>query len=77
MDLHDGDQRGIQVIALGLLRIEDLDRERSTGNGENGTAVEVLGELFGIEGGGSDDDLEVWAPLDGLCDVTGFSIAQK
>lgn len=66
MDLHDRYQRCIQVIALGLLGVEDFDRERSTGNGENRTAVEVLGKLLGIEGGGSNDNLEVRAPLDGL-----------
>jgi hypothetical protein len=68
VDLHDGDQRCIQVIAFRLLGVKDFDRERSTGNGENGTAVEVLGELFGIKGGGSDNNLQVGTPLDCLYD---------
>lgn len=51
MDLHDSDQGSVQVIAFRLLRVEDFDRESSTGDSENRTAVKVLGELFSIQGG--------------------------
>lgn len=32
MDLHDGDQRGIQVVSLRLLRVQNLNRVGTTRN---------------------------------------------
>ena len=67
MDLHDGDERGVEVVGLGLLCVEDLDRVRPAGNGEDGASEEVLRELLSIEGGRCYDEFEVRTTLDCLC----------
>ncbi len=41
MDLHDCDVSGVQVVGLRLLRVEDLDGERSAGDAEYGRVAEV------------------------------------
>lgn len=63
MNLHHGDERCVEVIAFGLFRVQDLDGVRSTGNREDRAAEEVLGELFCIESGGGDDQLQVRSTL--------------
>lgn len=67
MNLHDGDEGGVEVVGFGFLGVEDLDGIGTSGDGEDGAAEEVLGELLGVEGGGGDDELEVGAALEGLC----------
>ena len=36
VDLHDGDERGVEVVRLGSLGVEDLDGEGAPGDGEDG-----------------------------------------
>jgi len=73
MDLHDGDQRGIEIIVLWLLGVENLDGECSTRNGEDRAPVEIPGELFGVKGSRGDDDLQVGSSLDRFCEGSGRS----
>ena len=67
MDLHDGDERGIEVIRLWLLRVEDLHREGTAGNSEDRTSKEVLRELLSIQGGRGDNEFQIWPTFNGLC----------
>lgn len=48
MDLHDGDERCIEVVVFGFLGVQDLDGESTTGDGEDGTTVEIACKLFSI-----------------------------
>ena len=64
MDLHDGDERGVEVVRLGSLGVEDLHGEGAPGDGEDGALEEVGRVLLRVEGGGGADDLEVLAPLE-------------
>ena len=66
MDLHDGDERRVEVVGLRLLRVQHLDRKRPPGNREDRSLKKVRGELDGVKRGGRDDELEVGSLLDGL-----------
>jgi hypothetical protein len=55
MDLHDGNERCVEVITLGFLGIQDFHGICSTWDSENGTTEEVLGELFSVEGCGGNN----------------------
>ena len=66
MDLHDGDEGGVQVVRLGLLAVQDLHGEGPPGDGEDGRLKEVLGELDGVQRGRRHDELHVFALQDGL-----------
>ncbi|KAI6756452.1 hypothetical protein HG530_012188 [Fusarium avenaceum] len=59
MDLENSSYGGLDVIALRLGGVKDLNGVGSSGNSEQGRIVEVLLELFGIESSRHDDDLEV------------------
>ena len=59
MDLHDSNERGVEVICLGFLRVEDLDRICPSGDREDRSFEEILRELDGIKCGGGDDQLQV------------------
>ena len=63
VDLQHGPDGGLDVVALGLGREEDLDGVGPAGHGEQRRVEEVGLELLGVEGGRHDDDLEVPAPL--------------
>ena len=63
MNLHDGNKRGVEVVAFRLFGIKHFDRIGSSGDGEDRAFVEILGELFSVEGRRGDDDLEVWSSL--------------
>ena len=71
MDLHDGDEAGVQVVRLGLLGVQDLHGVRSPGDGEDGSFVEVLGELDGVQRGRRHDELHVRAFLHRLGEGRG------
>mmetsp|Transcript_44560 Transcript_44560/g.90961 ORF Transcript_44560/g.90961 Transcript_44560/m.90961 type:complete len:290 (-) Transcript_44560:519-1388(-) len=58
MDLHDGDEGGIEVVGLGGLAVEDLHGVRAPRYCEHRAPVEVLRVLFSLHGGGSDNELE-------------------
>lgn len=64
MDLHDGDEGSVEVVGFWFLGVENLYREGTTWNGEDGTFIEIFGELFGVEGGRGNDDLKIWPTLD-------------
>ncbi len=64
--LHNRDERRVQVVGLRFSGVEDLHRKGSPWNGKDGGLEEVLGELDGIQGGRSDDKLELWSQADGL-----------
>ena len=66
VDLHDGNEGGVEVVRLGLLGVEDLDGEGAAGDGEDGALVEVAREFFGVKSGGGDDELEVGSALERL-----------
>ena len=42
VDLHHGNERSIEVVTLGVFGVQDLDRERATGNGEDGAVEKVF-----------------------------------
>mmetsp|Transcript_4340 Transcript_4340/g.10863 ORF Transcript_4340/g.10863 Transcript_4340/m.10863 type:complete len:317 (+) Transcript_4340:834-1784(+) len=42
VDLHDRDERCVEIIGLGRLRVKNLDRECAAGNSENWAFVEVF-----------------------------------
>lgn len=61
MNLHDSDERRVQVIGFGLFRVKNFDRVCATGDGENGTTTEVFGELLRIKSRRSADEFEIWS----------------
>lgn len=69
MDLHDCDERGVEIVAFGLLRVQDFYRVGTAGDGEDGTLEEVFRELFSIERSGSDDNLQVRSSFGGFWGV--------
>jgi hypothetical protein len=69
MDLHHGDEGGIEVVGFGLLCVQNLNWECSARNSEDRTPIEVLGKLLGIECGRGDDKLQVGSLLACLCGV--------
>ena len=73
MDLHDGDEAGVQVVRLGLLGVQHLHGVRPTGDGEDGRLVEILGELDGVQRGRRHDQLHVRAFLHSLGGVGGHT----
>ena len=60
----------VVVLRVFLGEPEGLDGEESTGDGDNGRAVEEVGEAFGVERGGGDDDAEVGAARQGALEQT-------
>ena len=73
MNLHDRDERSVEVVRFGLLGVENLDGVSASGNSEDGTAEEVFGELFSVEGGGGDDELKIGSTLEGFCSARKLS----
>lgn len=63
MDLHDGDETGIQVVCLRLFGVEHLHWVGTPWDGEDGRFVEVLRELDGIKCGRSHNEFHVRAFL--------------
>mmetsp|Transcript_6507 Transcript_6507/g.18711 ORF Transcript_6507/g.18711 Transcript_6507/m.18711 type:complete len:883 (-) Transcript_6507:1046-3694(-) len=51
--------RGIHVVRLGLLGVEDVHRIPTSGDPEDGGVIEVLAELLGVQGGAGDEELDV------------------
>lgn len=49
MDLHDGDERSVQVVAFGFFGVEDLNGIGSPRDGEDGAFEEVFRELFSVK----------------------------
>ena len=70
MDLHDGNQCGIEVVRFRFLCVEDVHRVCAAGNGEDGGLVEVGGELDGIKCGRCDYQLQVFSLLYRLLEYT-------
>mmetsp|Transcript_7308 Transcript_7308/g.17712 ORF Transcript_7308/g.17712 Transcript_7308/m.17712 type:complete len:239 (+) Transcript_7308:1578-2294(+) len=62
MDLHDGDEGRVQVVALGGLGVQQLHGERPSRNGEDGAIAEEGRVLLGLECRGSHDEFEVGSP---------------
>lgn len=77
MDLHDGDEGGVKVVGFRFFGIENFDRVGSAGDCEDGTAEEVFGELFGIEGSGGDNKFEVGTSFEGLYNRTSAYHSSK
>ena len=63
MDLHDGDETGIQVVCLRLFAVENLHWESSSRDGEDGSFKEILGEFDGVQSCRGDDELQVFTFL--------------
>jgi hypothetical protein len=63
MDLQNGDERCFQVVGLGLLGVESLDWESSTGDRENRTFPEEIRKLVGIESCGGTNETKVRTTL--------------
>ena len=61
MNLHNGDQRRVQVVSLRLLRVQYLDWVRPAGNCKDRRLKEILGELHGIERRRCHDQFEIWS----------------
>src|SRR5918993_651519 len=65
------------VVLFGLLvalvqdqrAVADLDRVRPAGHLDDGGAIEMVREAFGLDGRGGDDDLEVGPPGEQLLEV--------
>ena len=60
----------VVVLRVFLGEPEGLDGEESTGDGDNGRAVEEVGEALGVKRGGGDDDAEVGAARQGALEQT-------
>ena len=63
MDLHDCDERGVEIVGFRFFGVEDFDGESTTGDGEDRTFEEIFRELFGIESGRGDDEFKIWPPF--------------
>lgn len=63
MNLHDGDEAGVQIVGLGFFGVKNLNWIRSSWDGEDGRFVEILRELDGVQRGRSYDQLHVCALL--------------
>lgn len=68
MDLRDGAERGLEIIGLGLLRVEQLDGEKTARDFKKRRVGEVVLEGGGVEGGGHDDQLEIGAVVEDFFD---------
>ena len=66
VDLEGRSYRGLDVVLLGLRRVEDLHRVGPAGNFHQRGVVEVCLELGGIESSRHDDELEVASLLQEL-----------
>ncbi len=66
MDLHHGDETGIQVVCLRFFGVENLHWEGSSWDGEDGSFKEILGELDGIQCSRGHNQLHVFTFLDRL-----------
>eukprot|EP00964_Phaeocystis_antarctica_P093832 scaffold60638_cov54-Phaeocystis_antarctica.AAC.3 len=64
VDLHHGDERGVEVVGLRRLGVEDLDGEGAARDREDRALVEVGRVLLRVERRGGADDLEILAPLE-------------
>ena len=53
--------RQVVVLRVFLGEPDGLDGEEAAGDGDNGGAVEEVGEALGVKRGGGDDDAEVGA----------------
>ena len=76
VDLDRGADGGLEVVALRLLRVEDLHREGAAGHVDSRAVVEVLLELAGVERRAHDDQphvrpLPIAAVGDRCADRTG------
>jgi len=49
MNVHDGDEGCIEVVAFGFATVQNLDGIGATRNGEDRAVVEILREFLGIE----------------------------
>ncbi len=63
MDLHHGDETGIQVVRLRFFGVENLHWEGSSWDGEDGSFKEILRELNGVQRRRRHDQLHVFTLL--------------
>lgn len=63
MNLHDGDETGVQVVRLRFFGVENLHWEGSSRDGEDGRFKEILGEFDSIQCSRRHDQLHVFAFL--------------
>lgn len=49
MNLHDCDETGVQVVRLRFLGVENLHWVGPSWDGEDGSFIEILGELHGVQ----------------------------
>ena len=70
MNLHHRCQGCLNIICLRLCGIQDLNRERSSGNREDRTLEVVLGKLFRVQRCGRDDQFEIFSSLTELFQKT-------
>lgn len=63
MDLHNGDETGIQIVGLRFFGVQDLHWESSSWDGEDGSFKEILGEFDSIQCRRRHDELHVFAFL--------------
>ena len=61
MDLNGLFDSGIDVVFTRIFGEHQVNRERSTGDDENGHVAEEIGEFGRIHGGRSDDQLQILA----------------
>jgi hypothetical protein len=61
MDLNGLFDSGIDVVLTRIFGEHQVDRERSTGDDENGHVAEEIGEFGRIHRGRSDDQLQILA----------------
>lgn len=59
MDLHDCDQTGIKVVCLRFFGVENLHWVGSSWDGEDGSFIEILRELDGIQRSRSHDQFHI------------------
>ncbi|KRY55600.1 hypothetical protein T03_17706 [Trichinella britovi] len=59
VDLHDGDQRRVQIVGLRFAGVQHFDRKCASGYCENRRLVEVLGKFYRVQSGRSDNQLQL------------------
>lgn len=77
MDLQYRDQGSFHVVGFRFFGVERFDRERSTGNGKDGTSPEICREFGSVERGRSADEFEVGTAFAGLWTSAGREMERR
>lgn len=77
MDLSDSAKRGLEIIGLRFLGVEELDREETTRDLKERSARKVVLERGGVESGAHDDKFEIGAVVKDFFDHSENDVCLK